>query len=87
VVRRTGGLADSVVDCTPASLAAGTATGFVFDAPTPEALAVAVERAITLWRIPQQWSRLQRNGMRRDFGWAASAARYLGLYRKMGSPL
>ncbi len=85
VVRRTGGLADSVVDCTPASLADGTATGFVFNAPTPEALAAAVERAITLWRHPDQWARIQRNGMRRDFGWAESARRYLELYRSMRS--
>jgi len=85
VVRRTGGLADSVVDCTPASLADGTATGFVFDRPTPEALLTAVERAVRLWRMPNIWSRIQRNGMRRDFGWAASARRYLELYRTMRS--
>jgi starch synthase len=83
VVRRTGGLADSVVDCTSTTLADGTATGFVYDAPTPDALLQAAGRAVAAWRSPQQWRRIQRNGMQRDFGWSASARRYLDLYRTM----
>ena len=50
VVRRTGGLADTVVDANAATLAAGTATGFAFDAETPEALLAAIQRAIALYR-------------------------------------
>ena len=41
VVRRTGGLVDTVADCTPETLTAGTATGFLFGDATPEALAHA----------------------------------------------
>jgi starch synthase len=83
VVRRTGGLADSVVDYTPRTLEAGTASGFVFEAASPHALMAAVRRAVAAWRQPGLWRRLQRNAMARDFGWAASARRYVALYRTM----
>jgi starch synthase len=83
VVRRTGGLADSVVDCTPAALQAGTATGFVFETANAQTLAATVRRAVEAWRQPALWRRLQRNAMARDFGWAASARRYIDLYRAM----
>jgi starch synthase len=83
VVHRTGGLADSVVNCTPATLAAGTATGFVFDAATPDALVATIERAVRAWHTPELWRQIQCNGMARDFGWSASARRYLELYRSM----
>jgi starch synthase len=83
VAHATGGLADSVVDCTAATLAAGTATGFLFREPTADALAGAVERAIAAWRDPATWQALQRNGMARDFGWRASAERYVAVYRSI----
>jgi len=86
VVHRTGGLADSVVDCTPETLAAGAATGFVFNAASPGSLIAAAQRAANVWRTPELWRRLQRNGMARDFGWTASARRYLELYRSMQRP-
>ena len=83
VAHATGGLSDSIVDCTPATLAAGTATGFLFLEPTTEALLAAVERAIAAYHEPATWRSLQRNGMARDFGWHASAARYAALYRSL----
>lgn len=83
LVRRTGGLADTVVDATPANLAAGTATGFVFDAPEAPALGEALRRGRELFRDKQAWERLQRRGMALDFGWEASARRYLELFESM----
>ena len=83
IVRRTGGLADSVIDCTPQTLADGTATGFVFDEATPDALLLAVQRARDLWQDRTAWNRIQRNAMARDFSWSASAGRYLQLYRAL----
>lgn len=80
VVRRTGGLADTVVDVTAETLERGTATGFQFHDPTPEALAGAVERALGFYKQPKVWRRLMLNGMRQDFSWNASARRYLALY-------
>jgi len=82
-VRATGGLADTVVDCNAATLAAGTANGFVFTEPTPQALLAALERAVGTWRDRARWRDLQRNGMRLDFSWRASAQRYCDLYRTL----
>jgi starch synthase len=83
IAHATGGLNDSIVDCTSATLADGTATGFLFAEPTAGALAGAVERALAAYRDPAMWRALQRNGMARDFGWKASAERYFTLYRSL----
>src|SRR5262249_7256342 len=61
VVRATGGLADTITDCTPETLAAGTATGFSFVPYTPGALRGALERALDLYRNrPEPWAQLMR---------------------------
>jgi starch synthase len=82
IVHATGGLVDSVVDCTPPSLAAGTATGFKFFAPNPEALMGAVRRCIEARADPAVWRAVQRNGMARDFGWSAAARQYAAVYER-----
>ena len=82
IVHATGGLVDSVVDCTPHSLAAGTATGFKFFAPNPDALKSAIARCVAAYRDPAVWRALQRNGMARDFGWKTAAQEYSALYRQ-----
>ncbi len=81
VVRATGGLADTVVDVSPDSLAERTACGFVLDADTPHALWLALERAAAAWRDRRLWQRIQQNGMRRDFSWEHAARDYAALYR------
>ena len=80
VVRATGGLADTVVDCNAATLADGTANGFVFTEPSPQALLAALVRAVDTWRDRARWRELQRNGMRVDFSWRTSAQRYCDVY-------
>jgi len=82
VVRRTGGLADSVVDVTPETLEQGQANGFVFGRYAPDALWDAVHRALEAYRAPAIWLRLQQHGMRADFSWDRSAARYRDLYAR-----
>jgi starch synthase len=80
VVRRTGGLADSVVDADERPRAG---TGFVFDEATPEALLAAIRRAAALRRNPAAWSALVARGMAVDFNWVTgSAPRYLEMYRR-----
>jgi starch synthase len=81
VVRRTGGLADTVVDADPATLRSGQATGFTFGAPTREALVQALDRALACWRRPALWRKLMRAGMAQEFSWPRSARRYVDLYR------
>mgnify|MGYP001459483806 CR=1 FL=1 len=84
VVRRTGGLADSVVNATAATIKAGTATGFVFTPCEARAFAAALRRALRLYRKePDTWTRLVRNAMVQDFSWARSARAYEKLYRKL----
>ncbi len=83
LVRRTGGLEDTVIDATPAALADGCATGFAFDEPTPGALTWTVRRAIDLFQDRPRWQRIQRHAMARDFGWEASAQAYADLYRRL----
>ncbi len=83
LVRRTGGLADTVVDANAATLAAGTATGFAFDAETPESLLGAIQRAVALYRDQASWRRTMQQAMTRDFSWAAAAQEYLALYREL----
>ena len=83
VVRATGGLAATAVDCNAATLAAGTANGFVFSAPSPQALLATLARAVSAWRDRAQWLQLQLNGMRLDFSWQTSARRYRDLYREL----
>lgn len=83
VVRRTGGLADTVVDANAVTLVEHSATGFVFDDGTPEGLLSAVERAVELFGDRAAWRRVMRRGMTRDFSWAAAAREYLALYRAM----
>jgi starch synthase len=83
VVRRTGGLADTVVDTTAATLADKTATGFCFDAATGGALWKAVVRAIHYYHKPWNWQQLIETGMRQDFSWRRSAEHYVELYERV----
>ena len=83
IVRATGGLADTVVDFSEASLATGTANGFSFMEATAPALLAAIRRAIALWHKPRLWRQLQRNGMAFDWSWSGPARQYAGLYRTL----
>lgn len=84
IVRRTGGLADTIVAVSPESLRAATATGIVFSEASAAALAAAVRAALYLHRAPAQWRKLQRTGMAQDFGWKDSAHAYAQVYRRAG---
>ncbi len=83
LVRRTGGLADTVIDVNPATIAARTATGFAFDEIAACGLLSAVGRAMALYNEPLAWRRLQQQGMARDFGWNTKAITYAELYREV----
>ena len=83
IVRRTGGLADTVVDADHRALIADRATGFVFEHAEADAMVAAAGRALALYREPVTWRRLQRRAMAQDFGWRRSARAYGGLYDQM----
>jgi starch synthase len=80
IVRRTGGLADTVTDTTPDTLENRTATGFSFQAATATALLDTIHRALEHYRQPDAWRQIVTTGMKQDFSWKRSAERYIELY-------
>ena len=79
VVRATGGLADTVSDYTARR---GRGTGFTFAEYTPEACERALERALKVYSNRKRWRSLQQRAMAVDSSWAASALKYVELYRR-----
>ena len=81
VVHATGGLVDTVVDCTKTNLEQDTASGFVFgNGLGTLGLFAAAQRAATAFQDKKTWRALQRNGMGKDFSWGKSAAAYFDIY-------
>ena len=83
VVRRVGGLADTVVDASEENLKTDRATGFSFDAATPAALSSTIERAVSMYATPKLWQQAMRCAMAQDFSWTGAATKYLDLYERM----
>jgi len=72
VVRRTGGLADTVTD---------GVNGFAFEVPTGEGMRAALERCVdTYLQRPQDWRAMRDRAMRGDYSWSRPAQAYLALY-------
>jgi starch synthase len=80
VVAAVGGLADTVIHANPAALSAGVATGVTFHPTDAVAFAVALRQLLALHADAATWGRVQRNAMKQDVSWAASAAAYAELY-------
>lgn len=80
VVRKTGGLADTIVPFDPSS---GDGNGAVFEPCTPAALTEAVCAAVEWHRDPVLRDKLLRNAMSADFSWARQVAEYEALYRDL----
>ncbi|ODV13507.1 MAG: starch synthase [Rubrivivax sp. SCN 70-15] len=87
IVRRVGGLADTVTDADEAALAEGRATGFTFDAATPAAFERCVARAVQLHAEPLRWQQIVRQAMARSSSWAGPAREYLALYAEAAEAL
>ncbi len=80
IVRATGGLDDTIQPFDPV---AGDGNGFKFVETTSRALLETVREAIALYRQPDRWRRLVRNGMACDFSWDRSAKEYDSLYQQL----
>ncbi len=81
IVRKTGGLADTVQDWHEyQSYGKDTGNGFSFVDATGIALHATVKRAIDSFNIPDEWKKIQLNGMNSDNSWQASAKKYVQLY-------
>jgi starch synthase len=83
IVRKTGGLADTVVDTLPETLAMQTASGIIFNEASASSLLEAVKRALILYSFPETWKKIQTNAMKKDFSWQRSAEQYLALYENL----
>lgn len=81
IVRKTGGLADTIANCTPTTLGKGSANGFSFASSSPRGLLAAIRRALVLYANRPVWRRLMLTGMRQDWSWERSARAYVDVYR------
>ena len=77
IVRKVGGLADSVTDFNPEK---GEGTGFVFEKYDPFSLTIAIVRASELYRQKKEWAKLMKRAMAEDFSWGKSAKEYIKLF-------
>jgi starch synthase len=79
VVRAVGGLEDTVRNYNPRT---GEGTGFSFDEYSPQALLNTLRWALDTFQDRAAWRRIQREGMRQDFSWDASARQYVKVYER-----
>ncbi len=82
LVRRVGGLADTVLDSSLENMADGVATGFVFDRFDAAGIDAALRRAFALYQRPADWKRVRQCGMQQEFSWESAAAQFAALYRQ-----
>jgi starch synthase len=80
IVRRTGGLADTVTLYNPQT---GEGTGIVFDHYSPQAMSWAIGAALDLYPMREAWTRIVKNGMSQDFSWERQGNHYVRLYARL----
>ena len=77
IVRKVGGLADSVEDFDPKS---NKGTGFIFEKYDPLALMITFVRAYEIFKQKKEWDKLMKRAMTKDFSWEKSAKEYLKIF-------
>ncbi len=77
VVRKTGGLADTIEN---ADFDAGTGTGIVFEEYDADEMLAAIRYILPYYQKKRKWRKIMKNGMTKDFSWNLSAGKYLDLY-------
>lgn len=83
IVRKTGGLADTVADWHEQNYyGKETGTGFSFVNADAYAMTNTVYRAVSMYHQKDSWLRIMRNGMAKNFSWENSAKQYTELYKK-----
>jgi starch synthase len=80
VVSLVGGLADTVIGVSPATMAAGVATGVTFHPVDAMAFGRALQQLVDLYAQPKLWAKVRANAMAQPVGWETSAAAYASLY-------
>lgn len=86
IVRKTGGLADTIFDIDYSDKPLDERNGYTFDVPDTAGIESALSRAIDCWfHDPDKWRKLMVNGMNIDFSWNLPADIYLSIYKKVCS--
>lgn len=80
VVAATGGLNDTVIGATPASLAANAATGITFHPVDEISLSSALRHLVSLHADKAGWTRMVKRAMKAEVGWDGPAKAYASLY-------
>lgn len=80
LVAAVGGLADTVINASPAAMAAGVATGITFHPTDAIAFATALRQLLALYANQKGWAQVRKNAMKHPVGWETSAAAYAALY-------
>lgn len=84
IVRKTGGLADTIVDVDYSNRPAEETNGYVFDHPDKSGIDSALNRAFDCWfHNPGRWRQLVVHGMNTDFSWTKPTEQYLEVYTKL----
>jgi starch synthase len=79
IARATGGLDDTIEDYA----GNGKGTGYKFEKYDSKELLRAIHRAVKVFQQPEEWKKLMRNGMAKDFSWEHSAKQYVNLYKEL----
>jgi starch synthase len=82
IVRKTGGLADTIIDFVKEP---DKGNGFVFQEYSANAMLNALQNAIKAFNDRKNWNKIQRRGMKADYSWQNSAENYVKLYQKLES--
>lgn len=86
IVRRTGGLADTIFDVDHSGKNFEETNGYTFDSPDIASLEEAMDRAFDCWfHNPDKWRKLMIQGMNIDFSWNKSSNSYLEIYQKVST--
>lgn len=84
IVRKTGGLADTITDIDDPLPSPNKAKGYVFESPDAQGVNSGLDRAIDTWfHAPEKWRSLVVQGMQYDFSWKVSSQKYVDLYEKV----
>ena len=84
IVRKTGGLADTIFDVDHSGKPFDQTNGYTFDVPDAAGIDSALDRAILCWfHDPEKWRHLMLNGMKIDFSWNKPSNQYLEIYHQL----
>ena len=80
IVRETGGLRDTVIDCGGIN-----GNGFTFKSYNAHDMLASCRRALELYKDTPNWNKLVQHDMQQDFSWDNASEYYIGLYKEIVS--